>query len=91
MKTDKPIPKLILLIVYPIMEFLLLIAVGIFSYLCYKEGKIALFIVTGLFSVYVLWRFIDRLKKLVNWLNRSSEEVTEEDNAEEDASPTDSC
>ncbi len=72
---QSPANKL-LLFIYPVMEFLLLVLIGMFGYYFYQYGPRTRLIAIVPFSLYVGYRFVSR--SWILWKFMSSEAVKEE-------------
>jgi len=70
-KDKRSLPNKLLLVVYPIMEFLLLIMIGMVGYYFLEHGPQSRLIAVIPFLIYVLYRFISRTRIL--WSSLMSE------------------
>lgn len=61
---ERPLPNKILLFVYPLMYLLMLMGLGGYAVLYLMERPSALFLV-GVFSAYLLYRFVNRARILI--------------------------
>ncbi len=75
----------IFLLVYPLAQLAMLVAIGFLGYYMYEQGssKTSLLVV-GLFALYAAWRFMDRSKKFFDEVLGADEEPDQSDGEEKE-------
>ncbi len=78
MNHERSLANKILLFVFPLIYLLMLVAMVLFGY--YVRDNALKLIAVGVFSLYLLYRFLNRLQKLYQEMFRStSDEQTEDE------------